>query len=88
MALGPFTKRDHLEIASLGLQFAVTQTLGVFGGWWLDRRWNTLPWFTLACAAAGFAAGMYMVVSGARAAQSREDKNLSSDKAEKKDGRS
>lgn len=83
MPLGPFTKQEHLEIATLGLQLAVSQTLGVLAGWWLDRHFNSLPWFTLLGAAAGFAAGMYMVVTGARKAQSAAAENLNNKKADK-----
>ena len=41
MPLGPFTKQEHLEIATLGLQLAVSQTLGVLAGWWLDRHFSS-----------------------------------------------
>ena len=28
MAIGPFTKKDHVEITTLGLEFAVSEILG------------------------------------------------------------
>lgn len=83
MALGPFTKQEHLEIATLGLELAAAETLGVLGGWWLDKHFNTLPWWTLAGGAVGFAAGMYMVVTGAQKAQAAAADKLNHKKAEK-----
>lgn len=84
--MGPFTKQDHLEIATLGLEFATVEVLCTLGGWWLDKRWGSLPWLTLAGAVLGFAWGMYLVVKGAQTGQ--EQTNLTAHKADKKDGRS
>ena len=62
MAMGPFTKRDHLEITSLGTEFAVAILAGGAIGWWLDNRWDTLPWFLLAGVFAGFILGLYIIL--------------------------
>lgn len=41
----------------LGLQLAVSILLGFFAGYYLDRRFQSLPWFTLGGCAAGLVAG-------------------------------
>lgn len=33
---------------TLGMEIVVSILIGLFGGQWLDRRWNTSPWFTIA----------------------------------------
>ena len=38
MALGPFTKQDHLQITTLGLEFAVSEILGAYVGYRLDEK--------------------------------------------------
>lgn len=78
MAFGPFSAKDHLEIASLGTEFALAEVLGVAAGWWLDIKLGTLPWFLLVGALLGFVLGLVRVVQVARQAG----------KKEKKDGRS
>ena len=84
MALGPFTKQDHLEITTLWMEFAVSEILGAGAGYWLDQRWGTSPWMLLAGAGAGFALGLYQVIRGA-GQMSRKKTNLR--KVEKEDGR-
>ena len=58
MALGPFSKQDHLEITTLGLEFAVSEILGAGAGYFLDKHWGTSPWCLVAGAIAGFALGL------------------------------
>ena len=31
----------------LGLRFAISITIGLFGGYWLDKKWHTLPLFLI-----------------------------------------
>lgn len=52
---------DWLSYAQIGLELAGAVLLGFFGGYWLDRRLGTLPWLTLAGAAAGIAGGFFLV---------------------------
>ncbi len=59
-------KGDHLIIAGLGLEFATVMCLGFFGGYFLDKKYNTSPLFTLALSAAAFALGVYLVVKAAK----------------------
>jgi len=41
---------------NLGVGLAVTVGLGVFAGWWLDRKLRTSPWLLLAGILLGIAA--------------------------------
>ena len=78
MALGPFSAKDHLEIASLGTEIALAEVLGVAVGWWLDTKLGTLPWCLLGGALLGFALGLVRIVQVSQQAS----------KKEKEDGRS
>lgn len=54
-------KENYWEHAQIGLELAGAVLLGFFGGYWLDGRLGTLPWLTLAGAAAGIAGGFLLV---------------------------
>jgi ATP synthase protein I len=49
-------------LTGLGLQFGLTVLLGALLGYYLDRRWGSSPWLTLAGTLAGTAAAFYQVV--------------------------
>ena len=66
MAVGPFSKQDHLQITTLGMEFAVAEILGAGLGLWLDSKCNTHPWLFLLGVAGGFALGLYMIIRGAQ----------------------
>lgn len=66
MALGPFTPKDHVEITTLGLEFALAVALGTACGWWADKHFGALPWLTVSGVLAGFALGMYILIKSAR----------------------
>ncbi len=85
MAVGPFSKQDHVEITTLGLEFATAEGLGVWAGYWLDGRLDTSPWLLVAGAVAGFALGFYIIL---RAAKNMSRAGANFKKADKKDGRS
>ena len=51
--------QSPLPYASLGLELVVPGALLTFGGYWLDSRWGTLPWFVLLGAFLGMAVGFY-----------------------------
>ena len=68
MARKLFGARDHLEIVSLGTEFALIEILFVGGGHWLDNKFGTLPWCSLGGALLGFALGMWLVIDVARRA--------------------
>ena len=85
MALGPFSKRDHIEITTLGLEFASAVGLCTWAGYALDKKWGSSPWLLVAGAFAGFGLGFYMVV---RAAKNMSRAGVNLNKADKTDGRS
>ena len=78
MALGPFSAKDHLEITSLGTEFALAEIVGAAIGYWLDTKFGTLPWCLVGGVILGFALGLARIVQAARQAG----------KKEKQDGRS
>lgn len=80
MAVGPFSKQDHVEITTLGLEFAVAMALGTWAGYFLDGKLGTSPWLLVAGAVAGFALGFYIILRAAKN-MSRADGN--SKKADK-----
>jgi len=53
---------DYLKHAQIGLELAAAVLLGFWGGYKLDVRLGTAPWLMLAGAAAGLAAGFYLVL--------------------------
>ncbi|WP_428074978.1 AtpZ/AtpI family protein [Candidatus Avelusimicrobium luingense] len=61
MALNDFSKQDHVAISSLGMEFALAEVLGCGVGYWLDKRWGTLPWMLIAGVFCGFGLGIYIV---------------------------
>ena len=85
MALGPFSKGDHIEITTLGLEFASAVGLCTWAGYVLDKKWGSAPWLLVLGALVGFALGFYMIV---RAAKNMSRAGVNLKKAEKKDGRS
>ncbi len=62
MALKDFSAQDHLVISTLGLEFATAEILGGAVGFWLDKKYNTLPWFLLVGVVLGFMLGLYIVL--------------------------
>lgn len=58
--------RTAHKIAGQGIQMALnmalTMVIFVFGGMWLDRKFETDPWLTVVGAAFGFIAMIYYVI--------------------------
>ena len=51
------------RFASYGLQIAAGVGLGVWIGWWLDKRFPALdPWGVVVGSMLGLASGMYMLI--------------------------
>ena len=64
------------ELAGMGLQFAFTILVFVFGGVWLDGHFHTSPWFTLGCTFAGAGGGFYSMYRRVATMQRRDKRDL------------
>lgn len=84
MRLGPFSNQDHVQISSLGIEFAVAVLSGTALGFWIDRTWGTFPWMCLLGAAVGFSLGFYTLCRATQLA----GKHKQSSKEKKENGRS
>ncbi len=62
----PQDPRQLLRYSTLGIEFVAVFGLGVAGGMYVDRHSGGGIVYTLIGAAAGFAAGLYLVVRAAR----------------------
>jgi len=54
--------RDGFRISAIGIEIALCVVLGLGGGLWLDRRFETAPLLTLLLGAAGVAAAVKVVM--------------------------
>ena len=70
---------DTLKFAHLGFTFAATLALCICLGFYLDRKWETLPLFTLLGCMGGFAAAFYHLYLSVYGASGTPDKNDSDD---------
>ncbi len=66
MAQHLFGPQDQLQIASLGMEFALIEILAGAAGYWLDTKLGTLPWCLVGGALIGFALGITCVVQTAK----------------------
>ena len=73
MARKLFGAHDHLEIFSLGTEFALIEILFVGVGYWFDVKFGTLPGCLLAGALIGFALGITHIVSIAHEANKKKN---------------
>lgn len=53
---GPSTAH-LLRYSSIGLEMGIAVAIGLFFGWWLDKRFDTSPWLTILFLLFGIAAG-------------------------------
>mgnify|MGYP003819403569 CR=1 FL=1 len=58
----PGREDEWWRYAQVGLELAAAVLLGFWAGWRLDLRLGTGPWLALSGAAAGLAAGGYLVL--------------------------
>ena len=72
MSLGPFSGKDFSEITSLGMEFALSEILGAAAGYFLDKKYGTLPWCLLGGVLLGFCVGFYRIVSVAKIRSSKK----------------
>lgn len=61
-------------IAGLGVQFAIIMCIGSFGGYYLDKKFGTLPVFILTGSVLAFALALYIMVRSAKAYVDKEQK--------------
>jgi len=54
-------KEEYWKYAQIGLELAAGVLLGFWAGYQLDKKLGTAPWLMLGGAAAGMAAGFYLV---------------------------
>jgi len=54
--------RDAARYSHLGVTYAATILLCLFGGQYLDKHWGTKPYLTLFGALFGAAAGFYYII--------------------------
>ncbi|MCY2961790.1 MAG: AtpZ/AtpI family protein [Planctomycetota bacterium] len=59
---GPQELGDLGRYAGLGLQFALTMAVLGALGWWLDRRFGTLPWLLVTGVLVGALGGFVRIV--------------------------
>ena len=59
---GPGGYGPYLRYLHLGTQMTVVLLLGVFGGLWLDGKWDTRPAFTVVGSVLGIGLGMAVVI--------------------------
>jgi F0F1-type ATP synthase assembly protein I len=50
------------SLSDIGLRFSLVILLSVYGGYKLDQRFDSLPWFTLIAALLGFAVAFYWML--------------------------
>ena len=72
MASGPFSAKDHVEITTLGLEIAVAEIAGAYGGYLLDNKFGTLPWCLIAGVFLGFLLGFYRIWQEAKKASKKK----------------
>lgn len=72
MKKSAFSARDHVETTTLGMEIAVAEVLGGYGGYLLDKKWDTLPWCLIIGVFLGFALGMYRVWQEVKKAQKKK----------------
>ena len=63
MSSGPAPPAGYQKYLSVGLQLSATLLLGFFTGYFLDRKFRTLPCLTLGGTALGFLTGFYNLLS-------------------------
>lgn len=71
--IDPDQARSLSRYGTAGIEFALCFALPVGAGMWVDARWETGPWLTLAGGVVGFAAGVYRLVQITR--ELRENKS-------------
>jgi len=51
-----------IGLSSVGIEFILSVLVPGAAGWWLDRKFGTMPWLMLVGGLFGFAAGFYVLL--------------------------
>jgi len=69
----PDTMRSLARYSHLGLTFAATILLSIFGGQYLDKKFGTEPYLLLTGALFGSAGGFYYIIKSAMEGQKENE---------------
>jgi ATP synthase protein I len=64
---------QYLSYSAIGIEMGAALVVGMVIGWFLDRTFDTRPWFLVVFTAFGIAAGFRNVIRAARRAARDED---------------
>ena len=68
-------KEDHLIALGLGTEFCVISCLGLFAGYFADKKLESFPLFTLIGGACGFSLALYTLIKTALNLSKKLEKN-------------
>lgn len=58
--------RQYIQYVSLGVEIAAALSIPILAGYWIDRRWDTMPWFTFLGILIGVATMLIIMIRVAR----------------------
>ncbi len=58
--------RQYIQYISLGVEIAAGLSIPILAGYWIDRRWDTMPWFTFLGILIGIATMLLIMIRVAR----------------------
>jgi len=59
-------ENHYLQYLSLGVEIAAGLSIPILAGYWIDRSWDTLPWFTFLGILIGVAIMLIIMIRTAR----------------------
>jgi F0F1-type ATP synthase assembly protein I len=57
---------SYFQYLSLGVEIAAGLSIPILAGYWIDRSWDTLPWFTFLGILTGVAIMLIIMIRTAR----------------------
>lgn len=67
---------DFFKYSGLGMEFGITVLMFVFLGVYLDRKFNTIPLFTLLLSLVGFSSAVYLMYKTLGRMQKSDQENI------------
>ncbi|CAN5177478.1 hypothetical protein BH23BAC3_BH23BAC3_27360 [soil metagenome] len=58
--------RQYIQYLSLGVEIAAGLSIPILAGYWIDRSWDTMPWFTFLGILTGVATMLIIMIRVAR----------------------